>query len=272
MNIVNKVHLRNNSWYNDKTLKKYISHDLRELDVSRQQPVVCTERQVAENKTNVNTAPQGFSLGAAVMTNPAGTYQLNGNQVELANTSMFTTPLESSRSAMVSSSSEDDRAESVDDDGSSSDDESDSPEGWQEKYEQLVKFQQKYGHCNVRQRHGRGQDDTSSLALWVKRQRYHHKRKRNGKHHNLTDEREHALRSLGFVFDIRGTKWDQMYNELKRFVREHGHTNVPVYYKKNRRLGIWAKRQRRQYKLYTEMDHRTSMTPERVELLRELGF
>ena len=167
------------------------------------------------------------------------------------------------------SSSQDEKS-SEDEDSSQ-----DSPERWEEKYNELVEFKNKHGHCNVRQREGWPSSNgltSSALALWVKRQRYHYKRKMNGKHHNLTDERQQALESIGFIFDIRTKQWDGMYRLLKEYYMEHDHANVPVNYKPNKSFGIWVKRQRRQYRLFCDKNPKSNMTNDRAEQLREVGF
>ena len=211
---------------------------------------------------------------------------------------------------------------------SSDEDDESNPEKWKERFQQLVQFKKLYGHCNVPQRQYenggsaaakavanmdgaspiskkkkkkkypsyQGDLNFGALGRWVKRQRYHYKRKQIGKHNNLTDEREQALTDLGLEWDIRGMAWEDKMMELREFVKEHGHANVPVLYKKNRQLGLWLKRQRAQYKAYCTMamtentgENSTatsagankankkkkstsiSMTPARIAKLEELG-
>ena len=58
---------------------------------------------------------------------------------------------------------------------------------------------------------------------------------------------------------------------MLQYKRVHGHCIVPSNYEKNPQLAVWVKRQRRQYKFYTEKKP-TSMTPERIAKLETLGF
>ena len=150
-------------------------------------------------------------------------------------------------------------------------DDDERPESWHEKFQQLVEYKNRHGHCNPPQKVG-DNPELAILANWVKRQRYHFKLKQQNKYNNLTPQRESALTKLGFVWDIRSIAWDDKVEELRAFITEHGHANVPVHYEKNRELGLWIKRQRRQYKLYCSQNKRTSMTAPRIAQLEELGF
>jgi Helicase associated domain len=66
-------------------------------------------------------------------------------------------------------------------------------------------------------------------------------------------------------------KWSVRYKELLQFHQEHEHSAVPHTYPPNPQLARWVKRQRRQFKL--RRDGRPStMTPDRLELLKSVGF
>lgn len=70
---------------------------------------------------------------------------------------------------------------------------------WSERLEELKKFRHENAHCNVPCRYKKNQQ----LALWVKRQRRQWKKKVEGLPSSLTDERQEALDSIGFVWDMR---------------------------------------------------------------------
>jgi hypothetical protein len=106
---------------------------------------------------------------------------------------------------------------------------------------------------------------------WVKRQRYQYKLRRNGQHSSMSNERIHALSSLGFCWSAHDACWSQKYEELKQYKNRHGHTNVPSCCDVNPKLAIWVKRQRQQYKFIMEGKPST-LTPYRTEKLLELGF
>lgn len=69
----------------------------------------------------------------------------------------------------------------------------------------------------------------------------------------------------------KDTKWLLMYDQLRKYKEEHGNTIVPRGYGLNPRLASWVAEQRKQYKLLTD-DKQSSITPERIKLLNELGF
>ena len=140
-------------------------------------------------------------------------------------------------------------------------------ESWMEKYEELLDFRLKNGHCLVPNQF----TDNPSLAEWVKRQRYQYKLKVMGKHSSMSDDRVVALEKLGFVWNSHDAVWEERLKELKQYKHVFGNTNVPSKYEPNPQLAIWIKRQRRQYKFLTEGKPST-MTPCRVELLRGIDF
>ena len=141
---------------------------------------------------------------------------------------------------------------------------------WHERYEQLRNFRSVSGHCHV----PTGWKENPSLAQWVKRQRYQYKLKQEGKHSTMTEEREKALENLGFVWDSHSNYWEDRLAELEEFREKHGHCNVPTRYQENPRLAIWAKVQRRQFKLFCSKGSRklSNMTLERISRLSSLGF
>ena len=110
-------------------------------------------------------------------------------------------------------------------------------EQWFEKYQELCEFQKEHGHCNVPPRY----NNDSSLWRWVKRQRYQHKLKRDGKPSTITDERIAALNKIGLVWDSQGTLWMERYTELKKYLSMNGHCNVPSKYSPNPQLSTWVK-------------------------------
>jgi hypothetical protein len=140
-------------------------------------------------------------------------------------------------------------------------------EQWLERYRELCLFQEIHGHCLISS-HG---EKYYTLALWVKRQRYQYRLRKEGQHSSMTDEREAALQRLGFVWDSQGAIWEERVNELRAFKEVHGQCNVPANFSENRQLAIWVKCQRRQYRLFCDAEH-SNMTKDRFEKLSELGF
>jgi len=79
-------------------------------------------------------------------------------------------------------------------------------------------------------------------------------------------------------------KWNERIQEVKEFVRDHGHGRIPLSYPQNQELARWSKRQRYHYKIYlknkrkkfygldSSVDERCFMTQERLQDLKEAGF
>lgn len=139
---------------------------------------------------------------------------------------------------------------------------------WHQRFLELVAFKAQHGHSCVPSHW----PQNPALAQWVKRQRSQYKLKEEGKHSNMTDAREKALNELGFVWDSHSIIWEERWQELKDFVEQYGHPNVPTRYDSNKQLALWCKCQRRQYKLFGAGDKRSNMTPERIAKLESLGF
>jgi hypothetical protein len=87
----------------------------------------------------------------------------------------------------------------------------------------------------------------------------------------MTEERQGALESLGFVWDSHSATWEERWNELRKFREHHGHCNVPKKDPENHQLAVWVKWQRRQFTLFGEGKY-SNMTKERIEKLQVLGF
>ena len=81
----------------------------------------------------------------------------------------------------------------------------------------------------------------------------------------MTPEHVVLLDELGFVWDPLEEAWNEGYERLKAFQEREGHCRVTKRYRDEagNRLGQWVSVQRRT---------RDTMTPERVDLLDELGF
>jgi len=139
---------------------------------------------------------------------------------------------------------------------------------WNEMYQALVRFKEKYGHCIVSHAH----KESPRLARWVKRQRYQYTLMLEGKPATtMTPARVEALNHIGFVWDPQNATWCEHLAELKAFKEKYHHSNVPVQYAANPQLAVWVKCQRRQFKLY-QQGKPSVMSPERFRELEGLGF
>ena len=106
---------------------------------------------------------------------------------------------------------------------------------WNERLDELAKYQAEHGHCNVPQSHG-------PLGKWVQHQRL------NLKEGKLLEERVQKLDELGIVWapppgPPGGTNsiWNERFDELAKYKAEHGHCNVPA---SRGSLGRWVHNQR----------------------------
>ncbi|CAJ1957977.1 unnamed protein product [Cylindrotheca closterium] len=140
-------------------------------------------------------------------------------------------------------------------------------EKWHQRYQDLVQFRSKHGHCLV----PLDWPENPALAHWIKHQRGQHKTKQSGKHSTLTNSREQALDKLGFVWDSHRATWEERFHELVEFQSNHGHSNLPSRYDANPRLSTWVKCQRRQFKLF-QQGKKSHMTTERIAKLSSIGF
>jgi len=129
---------------------------------------------------------------------------------------------------------------------------------WEFMYGELKKFKEKYGHTKL------VVTDKAhyQLALWV-----HNIRARP---HQLGDARKKRLDALGFLWqaDIKKLieqQWLTYYKQLKEFKKQHGHCNVPIKWKPNKKLSTWVSEQRLRRK-------NKGLIPEREALLNKINF
>ncbi|KAL3802882.1 hypothetical protein ACHAWO_010381 [Cyclotella atomus] len=92
-------------------------------------------------------------------------------------------------------------------------------------------------------------------------------------HHNYIPVDAATCNRLGISNTSRayGTRvsWDEQYEQLKVYKREHGNCNVPQKYEADEKLGRWVDNQRNQLKNY-DGDDETKL--ERINRLNSLDF
>lgn len=71
---------------------------------------------------------------------------------------------------------------------------------WNDRYEQLLEFKKENGHCIVPQHYARNR----ALGKWVAKQREQYRFYREAKHSFLSEERIDLLKSVAFVWQIKG--------------------------------------------------------------------
>jgi hypothetical protein len=119
----------------------------------------------------------------------------------------------------------------------------------------LLEFFKIHGHYDVPQRW----KPNAELAGWVAAQRA------ACRQHKLPEQLVQRLNTLGFRWEPFASRWDEMYEALREFHSQHGHTHVPQKWQKNRSLGHWVAVQRRQKKL-------GRISEDRITKLESLGF
>lgn len=130
-------------------------------------------------------------------------------------------------------------------------------EKWTAKLEALKEFHAQYGHSNPNLILGAH----DKLAQWAQRQRQSYAEK------TLEAERVAALTELGFDWEYEAIdhQWEQMYQMLCEFNKEHGHSEVPVIWNGSRTLAVWLGRQRQRRKAQ-------SLTSDQIQRLDNLSI
>ena len=126
---------------------------------------------------------------------------------------------------------------------------------WESMYEKLLEFKKKNGHCNVP---GRWSEDPR-LGGWVGRQRT---KKSRGL---LTDKCIERLNKIGFIWDVLASNWEEMFEHLLEFKKDHGHCNTPNRWPENPKLSRWVFTQREFWK-------NGKLSEDRIERLEAAGF
>ena len=148
-------------------------------------------------------------------------------------------------------------------------------DSWNDQLQDLLRFKAKHGHCSV----PNYCSENYSLGHWVKRQRYQYNLMKAGKPSSMTAERVTILEGIGFVWNAHDALWEEKLNDLRIYREIHGHSKVPHTYPENPELAVWAKRQRREFKVLcrdlargSEQRSKRCMTVKRVLKLAEIDF
>ncbi|OEU05699.1 hypothetical protein FRACYDRAFT_204728 [Fragilariopsis cylindrus CCMP1102] len=129
-------------------------------------------------------------------------------------------------------------------------------ERWGEMFQSLIAYKKERKSTNVPE----GYTEDPKLAAWVHHQRSYYKNK------ELSVERIRRLDSIAFVwkhYDL--VPWEEMYQRLVAYKKQHRSTNVPNRYAEDLKLGWWVSKQRAFY------DNKT-LSIERTNLLESIGF
>lgn len=114
---------------------------------------------------------------------------------------------------------------------------------WEQNFDQLMKFKEEFGHCNVPQ--------STALGKWVQMQRDQFRERQlkdegyKTKRPVIPQERIERLNSIGFSWRVAAPAlgWEGRFQELLDYRNIYGHTNVPQGWKENVQLGRWVMKQ-----------------------------
>ena len=128
-------------------------------------------------------------------------------------------------------------------------------QAWEDSFARVLAYAEREGHSRVP---GSYQVDGQRLGRWVIKQRAARKRG------DLSSDRVRRLESLpGWTWDTGGTKWEEGYAHLLRFLEDEGHSRVPQSYRSadGYALGAWLGKQRQR---------RDQLSEEHLKLLEVL--
>jgi hypothetical protein len=122
---------------------------------------------------------------------------------------------------------------------------------WDERFGELLAYRAEHGHVNVLT------NPSNKLWVWVRSQR------QDGNSGLLSSSRFKRLAEIGFNWDPRASKWNQLFNELLEYKSQHGDVNVPDEWSTG--LGAWVGKQRNAKRL-------NKLSQERFQRLSDVGF
>jgi hypothetical protein len=126
---------------------------------------------------------------------------------------------------------------------------------WEKMFEALIDYKKNYGDCNV----PGGRLENKKLATWVCEQRTNY---RKGK---LSKNQIKRLEDVGFVWELQKLKWEEKFDALKEYKKNHGDCNVPRRWKKNQQLANWVASQHARYR-------NKKLSEGRIKRLEDIGF
>jgi hypothetical protein len=123
-------------------------------------------------------------------------------------------------------------------------------------FQRLVTYKKEHKSINVPQTY----ESDPRLGRWVGWQRHIYRNE------TLSEYRVNLLDSIGFVWKISQiAPWEEMYQRLVIYKKQHKSTNVPNRYQADPKLGLWVGEQR---KIYSKQ----KLSIDRINHLESIGF
>jgi hypothetical protein len=141
-----------------------------------------------------------------------------------------------------------------------------------ERFNDLISFKAKYGHCNVSHHAG----DDVSLGQWCCVLRWSYKKMQNNQkpRTKLSDEQIQSLNDVGFKWSLQKvwSCFDERLNDLMSFKAKYGHCNVSQH-GEDASLGQWCSVLRMSYKnMQNNQKPIKKLSDEQSQRLTDVGF
>jgi hypothetical protein len=141
---------------------------------------------------------------------------------------------------------------------------------WEKNYKCLAEFHEQHGHTLIPSSHV-----DVTLRQWVLQQRRRMatvmmKINQGRPISNIDSDHLERLEKLNFVFNAHDYKFDCSVKRLEEFRSRYGHTKVTE--KQDPYLYSFVRRQRELYKAMINSNEKNSLSPERIEKLKKIGF
>ena len=141
---------------------------------------------------------------------------------------------------------------------------------WMKRFTELEQYYKQHGHTNVPKSAG-------VLGEWVECQRVQYAYYQKGKSRQITHKRVALLATVKFDWKRGKTRqiehdlaWHRNLLQLKAFRKEHGHFQVPRFYKGG--LGAWTATQRSHCRALLRGEKLVGLSEERIEAFANCGF
>jgi len=137
------------------------------------------------------------------------------------------------------------------------------------RFNDLMSFKAKYGHCDVSRRTG----ENASLGKWCSEIRSSYKKIQNNQKPKmkLSDEKIQRLNDAGFKWSFQG-KFDERFDDLMAFKAKYGHCDASRT-GENASLERWCNALRFSYKkIQNNQKPKIKLSDEQIQRLNDAGF